>query len=1335
MKKVVGAIAILFTIAFFGHVYASEKGILIWGNDRGEIEGIEQGPTIKDFAANIPIASIWIDESKINTTMNSRNKCDETDPNCFLRGGLTAEAKAKYPNVFLEGISVAEGAGGPNEKPLGNNFVALNLRNVDMSTEKAPSATAKDHLKYSGPIAEFVYKGAAMDSSGKELDVYITYSDLRVNFRTDMTLDNWKSMKQNMAVSLWSGNMAEMNGMKLNEAGDGVVNQNFGNNSSRRQIVGVVWDTKVQIKDPKTGKAVDGTFYAPMVDIDVKRTWDKLNLAADHNNFSEQLFLYQKSIDKSSKIYIPGSDTEKEVDYGTEIVREDDGWIFKPIKDVGKILREKGWDETFYTGFLTLINNKQGLEMENQFAGGGDNAVSTYFMTGSSKTDYRLKSSTTTYDSSGQRIGGLNDGGDEGVVGGRVQTTKLGNKNGNLLDHGEVINEATIATATGQKIKYTLTPKPGYILKKVIINKGSLNYQDETGTVVVKSGAGTNPEITNTKLEIEPQVVTNANGSPRYYTFEFWDNEGIDQDNSIHVDWEPTNLKITKNVEQNEHKIDDTFKFQMKVWDPNTTVKASKKVDNPITTCRNLKLVDTPEVGKTYYLYDDNGHLMGWNGSSWDRLDFDPDDTAVDPGSLPSDEFKFVYQAANNIQTLDGKKILQRKSDYALVVGNAGSSEYRDFVPSSNDHAIEWKHGLNDHEGGATPEHPIEYDYEENLYGIVNGGDKKVKFYEYVEKENCRKYPVITRTEKVVKTHLKHVLEPEAGETYVMGDGKGNYLTWLPNSITNPNTNNGKFQLTPVESVTDAEAFMNDPKNLYTISEIENSETGGKYERILWNGASTNNSLLFSDPTITGANYLNVGEPLVNGYYVLRGYGIKHLGNGIYDVLANPVGEYHPLEFYELVTEEVEEIREEDFSYIYYDFIKNPIDGYKSSLEGDNTYILNEDTKEGAPNFDYLTEDGWKVEIKGQYDIGKELAKKGFTKVSDKANTYEFSLTTQNFTKELKLTGIIPKGWKYEISEVENTMIGTKGGWKKKSQSDNTTNANFDGDESVEFVNEREMKEIILEKTWVDNNDALRLRPENLSGYIIYRLGDDETKLETDSSWTKTDNVWTYKFMVPKDTTIVDYGETEVYRYDLEKKGLKEVDNPSGTETYQMFNTLWDANNLTIKKSVQGDAADKNKKFKITVKIMNTDGELVIGNFKAVINGEEQVLEGTNAGIIFNVKHNDVVEIKDIRKGYSYVVEEENTNYDEYYEVKDSSGKTVQTKAKGFITEGNIDADYIVEFTNKLEKEIIPDADVPNTGDNIHKTLLMLLISLVGSMIGLIYFNKNKFIKQVIRDY
>ncbi|MBR2674175.1 MAG: hypothetical protein IKE52_01785 [Mogibacterium sp.] len=649
--------------------------INIGGTNVGDIDGVEQGDILSNFTANMPIATIWIDESKINMSTASRNQGG------YATGGLTQHALNTYPDVFLSQVTNIAGGGS-----LGDNFIALNLYKASLGPGVTlPSdVSPRNHLEYTGDIAQFEYKNAATDKDGNSLDVYITYSNLRVNFQNNMTQAEWDDLKNNTAITLWSGNMADINGLKLNDDKDGTTNDNYGD-YNKNQRIGAVWETHIQVKYPndysdvsKRGQPVDGTFYFPMVDIDVNRagSFVYINNSEEYNNFSEQVTVYENSVDPSSAIYIPGGDTSSETNYYTDIERDySKGWVFKPRSD--SPVGGSTYDKSFYTGFMTLVNNNNGMHMENQFAGTGNASVETYFMVAPKRVSYQLKPTSITYDAEGNRIGCKNttvaEVQGEGTVGGRVQTTQHGNKSGLLADGSGILNETTIATVAGQTIKYTLTPLPGYRLKgNIIINRGSTDY----------TAAGA--------YSVTPQVVTDSNGNPRYYTFEF---DNIGEDNAIHAEWEPTRIKVTKNVEINGSEKDDTFKFRIRVWNPNLandeqeiySVKAfeDKKSGNRRYTFTQATSFTS---GKKYIMVDGDGYVMEWDSANtkWVRRnDIDVTKDIVDDNYVLPKSCLFTFRGASNFETSEGKGLLQRRSDDALIADTYNSTNYDTFNPSS----------------------------------------------------------------------------------------------------------------------------------------------------------------------------------------------------------------------------------------------------------------------------------------------------------------------------------------------------------------------------------------------------------------------------------------------------------------------------------------------------------------------------------------------------------------------------------------------------------------------------------------------------------------------------
>ena len=294
------------------------------------------------------------------------------------------------------------------------------------------------------------------------------------------------------------------------------------------------------------------------------------------------------------------------------------------------------------------------------------------------------------------------------------------------------------------------------------------------------------------------------------------------------------------------------------------------------------------------------------------------------------------------------------------------------------------------------------------------------------------------------------------------------------------------------------------------------------------------------------------------------------------------------------------------------------------------------------------------------------------------------------------------KGIKAEIY-VNNKLVNTV--WTKDVKENKYT-------KDVVFNNTL-LKEITLKKTWDDENNKYNIRPDDLEGFITYKVGDEETTLNTDN-WTKDENTWTQTFKIPSNAEVTNWGEKTT------PEGYKFVKNEGNNDIYEMTNSL-KKYDLTIIKEVTGNKADKNKEFKLNVKILNGN-DIVSDDFIILINDKKQELTMTENGIALKIKHGDKIVIKDIKEGLKYIVTEEDTDYIEYHNVTTKDNVLIDT-TKGNKVEGTLDDNHIIKFTNNNQKV---DLAVPKTGDNLIHYIIMLLLSLTGLYFGFRYFKKAK---------
>lgn len=332
--------------------------------------------------------------------------------------------------------------------------------------------------------------------------------------------------------------------------------------------------------------------------------------------------------------------------------------------------------------------------------------------------------------------------------------------------------------------------------------------------------------------------------------------------------------------------------------------------------------------------------------------------------------------------------------------------------------------------------------------------------------------------------------------------------------------------------------------------------------------------------------------------------------------------------------------------------------------------------------------------------------------------TYAWTVTEKDGGDENILYDLGPKQLKVIISTPENDAEMLKGikaevyvdgelaktVWSKEVKDNKHVSA-------MVFKNVI-LKEVTLKNTWDDLNDKYGLRPDDLPGFITYEFDGKKTTVETEANkWVKTGNTWAYKFKLPKTAKIINWGEKSV------PKGYTFTKGPNADDVYEMTNSL-KAYDLTISKQVTGNDSDKTKEFNFTIKIIDSDDKAIAGKF--TINGKEVSI--AESGYKFTLKHGESLVIKDLLEGYTYEVEEKDTDYKESYRItKTANGDLVKkdnnsTKASSKLTE-----DQTVTFENSKNKSI-----VPQTGIISNKYVWLIALLTADISLGALYFSKRK---------
>lgn len=524
----------------FSAAYGTYKGI----------EGVTQGTDGVHYAQNAPIANIYIDPDMMDFNKGANS---DTVSYELLSGNtgfvfLTAsEIDAKYPDSGRSSQLLNTPA-----YPADTKFLVY-----DESQNNASIITGKTGYMntFSGDIARFTFKGAAVLPGNEAGNVVITYSNISFpmqnnfgrhadtsNFkakidgsyarfytnpdsyiRTSGTLrdgkslsDYWKYDAENdKGVYLGKGLYTVGVGPYLHTANNLVEDRmNAGSDYGFTTRNGLRLDVKVQITDKEgnvineitgiRGRKETPRFFYSMRDIDVNR-FNNSNFAqlydSDNQNYYSETVRLDYGIDEDSEVYIPGPDDKYKY---TDVFKDGEQIVFRAKKDVDP----KGDTDpgTVYSGFTTVIDNRQGLGVTYWASGSASAKIRTWIFEG--HTFYKLKSSTGT--------------------GGSIRTTTNGNKteDGDLSDGGAILDSTTIEVPGGKTVKYRISPRDGYWLEKVTVDGSNVTLPAEVGdetTIILNEG--------ESGKERKGKLKKLNNGE---YIFTFPDTVA---DHEIHVDW------------------------------------------------------------------------------------------------------------------------------------------------------------------------------------------------------------------------------------------------------------------------------------------------------------------------------------------------------------------------------------------------------------------------------------------------------------------------------------------------------------------------------------------------------------------------------------------------------------------------------------------------------------------------------------------------------------------------------------------------------------------------------------------------------------------------------
>ena len=233
---------------------------------------------------------------------------------------------------------------------------------LDSTVDGAHEIKENQDNRYEGDLFSYTYPGAATLIDGTQLDVIITYSNMNIVVQNNLDVP----YKCRTCIAMGS----------ILRTGNNLYSPN-GNHRYGLQI-----DVKMQVVNHDTQTPVTGTVIYAVTDIDVQRSsgtnfglldGSDDNKAAENWYYSEQIQI-NDTIRQclASPIYIPDHggvsepDTVAEGNRGYKCEIRDNGSGIDFIAN-GKNDADPG---TYYSGFVTLINNSKGLQLTVRSSGG-----------------------------------------------------------------------------------------------------------------------------------------------------------------------------------------------------------------------------------------------------------------------------------------------------------------------------------------------------------------------------------------------------------------------------------------------------------------------------------------------------------------------------------------------------------------------------------------------------------------------------------------------------------------------------------------------------------------------------------------------------------------------------------------------------------------------------------------------------------------------------------------------------------------------------------------------------------------------------------------------------
>ena len=510
----------------------------VYADNSKIFEGVWQGNDGTTFAKDAKTTNIFIIEDKVD---------DIDDAN--------AATTWINPKAESDGFYIGDGF---SESPMDTTSELyeqmLIIATYDEKKRESRLSGEITEFSYDDPIATYTFKEAAQLGDGSLGDVVVAYEKVKLipekteynSFYGDVSLGTGNGFHGNV-----KGSSARTGGM---------------------QRIGVMIEINVYVV--KEGEKIDGSFYFPVKGITIDREkQDSWHDAFNEKHSKEHCFSEGFIVDggflankDGYSFFVPGTGTSG-IQYTPAIEKYDNNTYF-----YGK--GSGDGDNSYYTGFLCVADNTNG-------------GIETTFIMGVAIGPDR------SYGINNNILHGHTKDGDALIHQIKATTGKGGEVE--TIDSDPNYNSDTnplLAVPTGKTMTYKMTPKPGYKLKKVTVNNGSIDY---TGG-----------------QEVTPEEHIAEDGSV-YYTYKFPD---IFEDNSLHVEWEPCEYHIDYDANGGEGTMDpqdftgadETMKSKDNAFTREgyhfTGFKALDKDGNPVKDKdgKELPLFETAEDFKAYLI-------------------------------------------------------------------------------------------------------------------------------------------------------------------------------------------------------------------------------------------------------------------------------------------------------------------------------------------------------------------------------------------------------------------------------------------------------------------------------------------------------------------------------------------------------------------------------------------------------------------------------------------------------------------------------------------------------------------------------------------------------------